>query len=97
LKADGEIPAAQRCPEPLRVEPLLQRLLGHFHLSRETVAGRHRHCEGRGLVAYGLSRFSRASGRVIGPLLGVGRSQTSRLTRRGAEAWSAVGRAFTPN
>ena len=97
LKVDREIPAAQRCPEPLRIEHLLPRLLGHFRLSRESLVAPYRLCERRGLVAFGLSRLARASGRVIGPLLGVGRSQASRLIRRGAEAWPAHGLTFTPS
>jgi putative transposase len=97
LRVDSEIPAAQRCPAPLRVDHLLPRLLGHFRLATDALGARHRHCDERGLVAWGLSRFGQASGRVIGPLLGVGRSQASRLTRRGGEAWSALGLTGPPN
>jgi putative transposase len=97
LKVDSEIPSAQRCPEPLRVESLLPRLLGHFRLSLAKLSVPRRSCDRRGLVAYGLSRYSRASGRVIGPMLGVSRSQASRLARRGSEAWPALGLTGPPD
>jgi putative transposase len=97
LKADPEIPRAHRTAEPLRIEDLLPRLAARLDFTREELARPRRDCRKRALAAWGLSRYSRATGKVLAGLLGVTHWQATRLARQGREAWAAAGLSGLPS
>jgi putative transposase len=95
-RVDREIPLAYRAPEPERVESLLPRLTDGFKVTREQLGMPRQRCSERALVAFGLQRYSRATGKVLAPLLGVSHWHAARLARRGSHAWAVLGLAGPP-
>jgi putative transposase len=91
LVTDEETPSRYRKAPPRPMADVLAELLRGLSLDERSIGLAGRLARERGLVAYGLRRHAGATGRVLGPLLGVSRGQGCALARAGEQCWPASG------
>jgi putative transposase len=89
---EPEIPQPQRQPPAVPSEEALMRLLAALGLTRDELR-RYRRIRGRerSLVAYGLRRYSDATCKDVGDVLGVTPWRASALALAGERRWGSAG------